>query len=81
MTCSSIRDTRLPQKGLPELILQLRAAANVRDSYELQQELISHVRETEEARNAFSKAVKRMQAASRRSQTRRSRSLAGIPRV
>jgi hypothetical protein len=49
------------QKGLPELILQLRAAANVRDGYELQQELISHVRETEEARNAFSKAVKRMQ--------------------
>ena len=61
MTCSSIRDTRLPRRGLPELILQLRAAANVRDSYELQQELISHVRETEEARNAFSKAVKQMQ--------------------
>jgi hypothetical protein len=33
----------------------------VKDGYELQQELVSHVRETEEARKAFSKAVKRMQ--------------------
>ncbi|HUY45101.1 MAG TPA: hypothetical protein VMV92_05175 [Streptosporangiaceae bacterium] len=49
------------QKALPDLILQLRAAANVKDGYELQQELIAHVRETEEARNAFSKAVKRME--------------------
>lgn len=49
------------QKVLPELILQLRAAASVRDSYEFQQELITHIRETEEARNAFSRAVKRMQ--------------------
>jgi hypothetical protein len=40
--------------------VQLRAAANVKDGYELQRELIGHVRETEEARNAFSKAVKRM---------------------
>lgn len=49
------------QKTLPDLIAQLRAAANVKDGYALQQELIGHVRETEEARNAFSKAVKRMQ--------------------
>jgi hypothetical protein len=49
------------QKALPELILQLRTAANVKDGYELQQELIAHIRETEEARNAFSKAVKRME--------------------
>ena len=49
------------QKALPDLILQLRAAANVKDGYEVQQELIAHVRETEEARNAFSKAVKRME--------------------
>src|SRR5437879_6144853 len=48
------------QKALPDLIVQLRAAANVKDGYELQRELIGHVRETEEARNAFSKAVKRM---------------------
>jgi len=49
------------QKALPDLIVQLRAAANVKEGYELQQELIGHVRETEEARNAFSKAVKRIQ--------------------
>ena len=49
------------QKALPDLIVHLRAAANVKDGYQLQQELIGHVRETEEARNAFSKAVKRMQ--------------------
>jgi hypothetical protein len=49
------------QKTLPDLIVQLRAAANVKDGYDLQQELIGHVRETEEARNAFSKAVKRME--------------------
>lgn len=49
------------QKALPDLILQLRAAANVKDGYEFQQELIAHVRETEEARNAFSKAVKRIE--------------------
>ena len=49
------------QKALPDLIVQLRAAANVKDGYELQQELIDHVREIEEARNAFSKAVKRME--------------------
>lgn len=49
------------QKALPDLIRQLRAAANVKDSYEFQQELITHVRETEEARNAFSQAVKRLE--------------------
>ena len=42
------------QKALPDLIVQLRAAANVKDGYELQQELIGYVRGTEEARNAFS---------------------------
>jgi hypothetical protein len=49
------------QKALPDLIVQLRVATNVKDGFELQQELIGHVRETEEARNAFSKAVKRME--------------------
>ncbi len=49
------------QKALPDLIVQLRLAANVKDGYEFQQELIGHIRETEEARNAFSKAVKRME--------------------
>jgi hypothetical protein len=49
------------QKALPDLIVQLHAAANVKDGYKLQQELIGHVRKTEEARNAFSKAIKRMQ--------------------
>ena len=46
------------QKALPDLIVQLRWAANVKDGYEFQQELIAHVRETEEAYNGFSKAVK-----------------------
>jgi hypothetical protein len=49
------------QKALPDLIVQLRAAADVKDGYEFQQQLIGHVRETEQARNAFSKAVKRME--------------------
>jgi hypothetical protein len=49
------------QKVLPDLIVQLRAAANVKDGYEFQRQLIAHVGETEEARNAFSKAVKRME--------------------
>ena len=49
------------QKALPDLIVQLRAAASVKDGYEFQQELIAHVRETEAARNAFSKAVKRLE--------------------
>jgi hypothetical protein len=49
------------QKALPDLIVQLRAAADVKDSYEFRQELIGHVRETGEARNAFSRAVKRME--------------------
>lgn len=49
------------QKALPDLIVQLRAAANVKDGYELQQELIAHVSEAEEARNAFSRAVKRIE--------------------
>ena len=48
------------QKALPDLIVQLRSAANVKDGYEFQQELIARVRETEEAYNGFSKAVKRM---------------------
>jgi hypothetical protein len=49
------------QQALPDLIRQLRAAANVRDGYEFQRELIAQVRQTEEARNAFSQAVKRME--------------------
>jgi hypothetical protein len=49
------------QKALPDLVSQLRAAANVKDGYEFQQELITHIREVEEARNAFSRAVKRME--------------------
>ena len=49
------------QKALPDLIVQLRAAADVKDGSEFQQELIGQVRETEQARNAFSKAVKRME--------------------
>lgn len=49
------------QKALLDLILQLRAAGNVKDGYEFQQDLLAHVRETEEARNAFSQAVKRME--------------------
>ena len=34
------------QKALPDLVVQLRAAANVKDGYELRQELIGHVCET-----------------------------------
>ena len=49
------------QKTLPDLIVQLRAAADVKDGYEFQQELTGHVRETEQAANAASKAVKRME--------------------
>jgi hypothetical protein len=49
------------QEALPALIEQLRAAASVRDGFELQQELIVHVRETEDAYNALSKAAKRME--------------------
>jgi hypothetical protein len=49
------------QKALPDLIVQLRGAASVKDGYEFQQELIAHVRETEAARNAFSRAVKRLE--------------------
>jgi hypothetical protein len=48
------------QKALPDLIMQLRAAASVKDGYEFQQELIAHVRETEAARNACSQAAKRI---------------------
>jgi len=49
------------QKALPDVIVQLRLAVNVKDGYEFQQELIGHIRETEEARNAFSKAVMRIE--------------------
>lgn len=48
------------QKALPELIVQLRSAANVKDGYEFQHELIARVSETEDAFNAFARAVKRM---------------------
>ena len=49
------------QKALPDLIVQLRAIADVKGGYEFQQELIGHVRETGQARNAAGKAVKRME--------------------
>ncbi len=50
------------QKALAELIMQLRACANVKDGYDFQQELLAHVLEVENDRNAFSKAVKRMRS-------------------
>jgi hypothetical protein len=50
------------QKSLPELIVQLWACANVKDRYEFQQALLTHVLELENDCNAFSKAVKRMRA-------------------
>ena len=56
-----LRRTRRCQKALLDLILQRRAAANVKDGYEFQQELIGHIRETEEARNDFSNALKQME--------------------
>ena len=60
MTCSPIRGTRLPRRRCRTSSCSC-AAADVKDGYEFQQELIGHVRETEEARNTFSKAVKRME--------------------
>ena len=50
------------QESLPDLIAQLRACANVKDGYELQQELLAHILRVESDRNAFSKAVKRMRS-------------------
>jgi hypothetical protein len=50
------------QQSLAELIVQLRACANVRDGYDLQQELLAQVLAVENNRNAFSQAVKRMRA-------------------
>lgn len=50
------------QESLAELIVQLRACANVRDGYEFQQELLAHVLGVENDRNAFSQAVKRMRS-------------------
>jgi len=48
------------QELLPELIVQLRACANVKDGYEFQQRLLALVLEVEGDRNAFSMAIKRM---------------------
>jgi hypothetical protein len=50
------------QKLLPELITQLRECENVADGYEFQEVLFAALIETEEARNAASRAVKRLQA-------------------
>ncbi len=48
------------QEFLVELIEQLRACANVKDGYEFQQALLTHVLTVEDARKACSWAVKRM---------------------
>ena len=57
--CSPIHGTRLPRRHCRTS--SCSCARNLKDGYELQQELIGQVRETEEARKAFSKAVKRME--------------------
>jgi hypothetical protein len=66
------------QVSLVELIEQLRACANVKDGYEFQQALLTHVLAVEDARNAFSWAVKRM--ADGRPSTSRGTRTAGRPR-
>jgi hypothetical protein len=48
------------QVDLVPLIERVRACANAQDGYELQQDLLRHLLQVEEDRNAFSKAVKRM---------------------
>jgi hypothetical protein len=55
------------QKALPDLIVQLPAAANVRDGYELQQELIGHIRETDEAVRPSARPSSGWRTVSRRS--------------
>jgi hypothetical protein len=49
------------QETLANLIVQLRACANVKDGYEFQQALVNHILRVEEDRNAFSRAIKRME--------------------
>ncbi|WP_333736215.1 hypothetical protein [Streptomyces sp. IBSBF 2806] len=48
------------QADLVPLIERVRACRSPQDGYELQQDLLRHILEVEEDRNAFSKAVKRM---------------------
>ncbi len=50
------------QADLVPLIERVRACRSPQDGYELQQDLLQHLLEVEEHRNAFSKAVKRMRA-------------------
>lgn len=48
------------QKTLADLIIQLRAVRTVPEGYEFQQELLVRRLEADEARNGYSRAVKRM---------------------
>jgi hypothetical protein len=48
------------QPVLADLIQQLRDCANVKDGYEFQQALLSHLNAADTARGAFAQAVKRM---------------------
>jgi hypothetical protein len=48
------------QKRLPELIGQLRGCSSVEEGYQFQQALLGEVLAAETARNAFSRAVKRI---------------------
>ncbi len=57
------------QEGTTGPIVQLCAAASVTDGYEFHQELIAHVRETEEAYNALSKASSGWRMVGRRERT------------
>ncbi|MEV7886951.1 hypothetical protein ACWD3I_29480 [Streptomyces sp. NPDC002817] len=50
------------QVDLVPLIERVRSCRSPQDGYELQQDLLRHLLEVEEHRNAFSKAVKRMSA-------------------
>jgi hypothetical protein len=50
------------QKSLPELIGQLRACRTPADGYEFQEALFAELLEVEKARNALSRAAKRMKA-------------------
>ena len=68
------------QKALPDLIVQLRAAANVKDGYELQQELIGSSAGPRRPATPSARRSSGCRSVSRRSRTRRSRSPAGIPR-
>ncbi|MEU6192371.1 hypothetical protein [Streptomyces sp. NPDC047061] len=50
------------QVDLVPLVERVRSCRSPQDGYELQQDLLRHLLEVEEHRNAFSKAVKRMRA-------------------